>query len=191
MTIRNRLKLIALVPIMLLLMLSTYFFVTSYINYEKAKALKTALENNAYISKGLLDIEKERGLSALYMGSDRTSYKELLQRQRFQTDSSLKTLQQKLVLENKALLPFLPPLLDENINLNTSEYRKLLNNLKKLPTIRKEADDPNGSFRHVFFDGYTKTISDPMMHNLLQVKNFTLDAEIASLASTLMQLYTV
>ena len=135
MTIRNRLKLIALVPIMLLLLLSSYFFVTSYINYEKAKALKTALENNAYISKGLLDVEKERGLSALYMGSDRTAYKKLYKRQQSQTNKSLSEMKSKLVIENNTLLPFLPPLLGENVKLNSDEYKQ-----KRIEELRKELE---------------------------------------------------
>ena len=51
MTIRNRLKLVAMVPTLLLLLLSSYFFVTSYINFEKATALKTVLTNNAVFAE--------------------------------------------------------------------------------------------------------------------------------------------
>ena len=58
MTIRNRLKLIGLVPITLLILLSSYFFITSYINFEKANALKTTLKNNALLDKTLVNIGK-------------------------------------------------------------------------------------------------------------------------------------
>ncbi|MBT8344184.1 MAG: hypothetical protein KJO45_05650, partial [Sulfurovum sp.] len=71
MTIRNRLKLIGLVPITLLILLSSYFFVTSYVNYEKANALKTTLINNGALDKALIDIGKESGLTALYLGTDK------------------------------------------------------------------------------------------------------------------------
>ncbi len=53
MTIRNRLKLIGLVPITLLILLSSYFFITSYLNFEKANALKTTLINNGALDKAL------------------------------------------------------------------------------------------------------------------------------------------
>ena len=36
MTIRNRLKLIAIAPIAILIALSAYFLVTSYVNYQRA-----------------------------------------------------------------------------------------------------------------------------------------------------------
>ncbi|MCF6207098.1 MAG: ATP-binding protein [Sulfurovum sp.] len=191
MTIRNRLKLIALVPIILLLLLSSYFFVTSYINYEKAQALKTALSNNAYISKSLAQVGKERGLTALYMGSGHRAYGELLKKQRVSTDGSLTQLRSKIVPDNGTLIPFLPKLLGENTELDKQQYQRMLNNLKKLPAIRKDADNPDSDFKKVFFDGYTKTITSPMLKNLMQVNNFALDTEIASLVSTLSQLYTV
>ena len=191
MTIRNRLKLIALVPILLLFLLASYFFVTSYINYEKAQALKTALRNNAYLSKSLTEVGKERGLTALYMGSNRITYKDLVEKQRISTDNAIKQLHTKIVTDKSNLIPFLPNLLGENTNPNKQQYQLLLNNINKLSKIRKIADAPNSDFKKVFFDGYTKTLSTPIMQNLLQLNNFALDTEIASLISTLSQLYTV
>ncbi len=190
MTIRNRLKLIALVPIMLLLLLSSYFFVTSYINYEKAKALKTALGNNAYLSKSLDELGKERALTALYMGSDRKAYGNLLKKQEASTDRSLQQLRSKLVTDTGNLIPFLPEVLGENTELDKAQYQLLLKNLKQLGKIRKEAKG-SADFKKVFFDGYTKTLTLPIVQNLMQIKNFALDTEIASLISTLSQLYTV
>jgi signal transduction histidine kinase/DNA-binding response OmpR family regulator len=191
MTIRNRLKLIALVPILLLLLLSSYFFVTSYINYEKAQALKTALSNNAYLSKSLAQIGKERGLTALYMGSDRKSYGDLLKKQRISTDSSLRQLNSHIVTDNGNLIPFLPKLLGHTTELNQRQYQHMMNNIGKIEDIRKKADNPNSDFKEVFFDGYTQTVSTPILNNLLQINNFALDTEITSLISTLSQLYTV
>ncbi len=191
MTIRNRLKLIALVPILLLLLLSSYFFVTSYINYEKAQALKTALSNNAYLSKSLTQVGTERGLTALYMGSSRKAYGDVLQKQYGKTDATLVQLRQKLVTDNGNLIPFLPKLLHETTELNKAQYERMLANFKKLPAIRKEAHQPNSDFKNVFFQGYTKTITSPILQNLLQINSFALDTEIASMVGTLSEVYTV
>jgi len=191
MTIRNRLKLIALVPIMLLLLLSSYFFVTSYINYEKAKALKTALGNNAYLSQSLSQLGKERGLTALYMGSDRKAYGDLLKKQRATTDRVLQQLHTKIIMETGNIIPFLPQILGEKTDLDKQQYQLLLNNIPKIRKVRKEADASDSDFKKVFFDGYTKTLTTPIIHNLFQIKSFALDAEITSLISTLTQLYTV
>ncbi len=91
MTIRNRLKLIGLVPITLLILLSSYFFVTSYVNYEKANALKTTLINNGALDKALINIGKESGLTALYLGTDKKEYADALIKQREVQMNLLKT----------------------------------------------------------------------------------------------------
>jgi len=191
MTIRNRLKLIALVPILLLLMLASYFFVTSYINYEKAQALKTALGNNAYLSRALTQVGTERGLTALYMGSDRKAYGDILKKQYGTTDATLGKLRSEIVTDNGNLIPFLPKLLHENTELNKGEYDSMLASIRKLPAIRKEAHQPNSEFKHVFFQGYTQSITTPIMRNLLQINSFALDTEIASMIGTLSEIYTV
>jgi len=41
----------------------------AYLKYEKAGIFKTSTNNNIYLQKALLEIEKERGTTALYMAS--------------------------------------------------------------------------------------------------------------------------
>jgi len=191
MTIRNRLKLIGLVPILLLILLSSYFFITSYLNFEKANALKTLLSNNANLSHSLTQIGKERGLSALYMGSDRKAFSDSLAKQRKNTDTALQALKTNLITKDTSYIPLLLNLLDEKTHLDRNKYQTLLSNLGTISAIRKGADTPNEDFKKIFFDGYTQKLSSPMLGNLLQINNFALDTEIASLVSTLSQLYTV
>jgi len=107
MTIRNRLKVTGLIPIALLVLLSSYFLVTSYQNYEKANALKTVLKNNAVLNDMQIQIGKERGLTALYMGSDRKSFIDPLHKQRAVVDTSVKKLRRDLIIQTKVYLPFL------------------------------------------------------------------------------------
>ena len=190
MTIRNRLKLIGLVPITLLILLSSYFFVTSYINYEKANALKTTLKNNALLNKTLVNIGKERGLTALYLGSDKKEFKAPLEQQRLKLDKALKNLKAGLITEDTSYLPFLLELLGEKSNIQTNMYQELLTNTSALANIRKLVDTTNVNFRTIFFDKYTNTLSAPALQSLLGVKDYALDTEISSLISTLVQIYT-
>ena len=191
MTIRNRLKLVAMVPILLLLLLSSYFFVTSYINFEKATALKTVLTNNAVLGKSLTAVGKERGLTALYMGSDRKEFDGPLAKQRKSTDTVFAELKRSLKTSDTTYLPFILGLTGDKQLLDSQKYNTLLGNLPKISTIRKEADTQGSDFKKVFFDGYTKTLASPIYANLIQIKNFSLDNEISSLISTLTQIYTV
>ena len=191
MTIRNRLKLVAMVPIILLILLSSYFFITSYLNFEKANALKTVLANNAVLSKSLTAVGKERGLTALYMGSGRKSFSEPLAKQRKSTDITFSQLKRSLQTDETSYLPFILGVLGERNLVDNQKYKALLRNLPKISKIRKEADTEGTSFKKVFFDGYTNTLSSPIFSNMLQIKNFALDNKISSLISTLTQLYTV
>ncbi len=185
MTIRNRLKLIGLVPIILLFLLSSYFLVTSYQSFEKANALKTVLNNNAVLNDVLVQTGKERGLTALYIGSGRKNFADPLKKQRTELDASIQKLQTSLQTEAKALLPFLPGI--SNI-IDTEKYQMLLNNIGTLPNIRSKVDDASAVFTNIFFDGYTKSIATPTLSNLLQTQNFALDTELSSLIMTLSQI---
>jgi len=189
MTIRNRLKLIALVPITLLIILSSYFFITSYLNFEKANALKTVLTNNAKLSSTLNEIGKERGLASMYIGSNQKEFADSLHKQRENTDTTLSEVKQDLIIANRNYIPGLSKLLGDDNNIDTAKYNLFLSNIQKLPEIRKNTDGSNPEYKKIFFDGFTKNISTPILDNLLQINNFSLNTEISSLVITLSQLY--
>ena len=189
MTIRNRLKLIGLVPITLLIILSSYFLITSYLNFEKAQALKTILTNNADLSSTLAEVGKERGLTSMYLGSDKQKFTDSLQKQRKSTDKALASVKQNLITKDISYIPFLLKLLGETNAIDSNKYKLFLSKTNMLPTIRKEVDGNNPNFKKIFFDGYTKNFSTPILDNLLQINNFVLTADISSLISTLSELY--
>ncbi len=182
MTIRKRLKITGIVPIILLLLLSSYFLITSYQNYEKANALKTVLNNNALLNEMLVQTGKERGLTALYLGSDKKSFSEPLKNERKSLDESIAKLQSNLQKESKPLLSFI---VDKNQLLDSSKYNELLENTKKVPEFRTKVETSNPKFMDIFFKDYTEQIATPTLNNLLQTNNFALNTEIASLIATL------
>jgi len=190
MTIRNRLTLIALVPILLLIFLSSYFFITSYMNFEKANNLKNLLNNNANLSQSLTQVGKERGLSALYMGNEESDVIDLLNKQRKSTNQALRKLRENIIPGDTTYIPFLYNILTEYMNLEKSSYLSPQSVSKALAKLRKKTNKGEEDFKGIFIDGYTKKVSSPMLHNLLQINNFALNTEISSLISTLSQLYT-
>ncbi len=191
MTIRNRLKLIGLVPITLLILLSSYFFVTSYVNFEKANALKTTLKNNALLDKALVEIGKERGLTALYIGSNKkATFKDSVLKQRATLDKTIQRLKSGLIAKDKTYLPVVLKTLGKDSTVQERMYRNLLKNTTSLPAIRNEVDAGNADFKHIFFDQYTNKLSTPVLESLLSVKNYALDTKISSLIGSLIQLYT-
>jgi len=190
MTIRNRLKLIGLLPITLLILLSSYFFVTSYVNYEKANALKSTLSNNAKLSSLLTEVGKESGLTSIYLASEQEDFMDSLVHQRKNTDQALNAVTQNLTIENTITLPFLLDIMGAYNTLDTQKYKKLLTQTTKLSSIRENADMKNADFKTIFFNEYRERISNPILENLLEINNFVLNTEISSLISTLSKLYT-
>ncbi|MEN8726711.1 MAG: ATP-binding protein [Sulfurovum sp.] len=190
MTIRNRLKLIGLVPITLLILLSSYFFVTSYVNYEKANALKTTLINNGALDKALINIGKESGLTALYLGSDKKEYADALIKQREILDESFENLKYEVITEEKVYLPFLVELLEGTSAKAFDPYKRLVANIGKLPEAREKIDSADVDFKDTLFKTYRDGLSTPTLDKILTLKTYALDTEISSLIGTLIQLYT-
>ena len=190
MTIRNRLKMIGFLPITLLIILSSYFFITSYLNFEKASALKTILNNNAHLNKSLVQIGKERGLTSLYLGSKGKEFSESLTKQRAKTDKSFVELKANLIYKDTGYIPVLLKLLGEKDYINDAQYNKLLNNLQKISSIRKSVDNQSEDFKKIFFNEYTQKFATPTLNNISEIKNFALNTDISSLVSSLLQLST-
>ncbi|RLA70937.1 MAG: hybrid sensor histidine kinase/response regulator [Epsilonproteobacteria bacterium] len=191
MTIRNRLKLTGMVPITLLILLSSYFFITSYLNFEKASELKITLINNAAMDKALVNIGKERGLTALYLGSDKKEFSDSMIKQRETSDEVFEDIKYEVMTDHTAYLPMLIELLGKKtITQDNKSFETFLANVDKLGDIRKKVDTENVDFKNIFFTTYTESLSTPVIDKLLAVKNYSLDTEISSLISTLIQLYT-
>ena len=185
MTIKNRLRLVAFIPIALLILLSSYFLVITYQNFEKANALKTVLENNVALDDLLIQIGKERGLTSLYLGSNRKSFITPLKKQRKTLDKAIVHLKDNLNTDISTYLPFLT----RNMALIDKEkYQILLDNLRKLQYIRKNVDSKKSNFSDIFFKNYTELLSTPTIDNMLQISNFSLDMEIGSLINNLNQI---
>lgn len=190
MTIRSKLKLAGLVPVALLILLASSFFITSYLNFEKANALKNTLKNNAKLAETLSHVGKERGLSALYIGSGQKEFSNLLKNQREALDLSIETLKKDLITENINYFPMIVKIFDKEKQSDRSRYQALFSSIAKVPDIRKEIDSPDADFQKIFFDMFTAKVATPILDNLLQINQYALNTEIASLTTTLTQLYT-
>ena len=185
MTIRNRLKLIGLVPITLLILLSSYFLVTSYVNFEKANALKTTLINNAPLNRALVQIGQERGLTALFLGSDKEEFADALEKQREKLDNAFEDLKYEVIQEKPAYLPFLLEWMEEKSHVDQNSYQKLFANISNLDAAREKIDNEAVDFKSVFFNTYTDGYSTPILERVLILQNYSLDPQISSLIDIL------
>ena len=87
--LKNRLRLISLVPLVMLFAIASYFVYTSYQNYANAEKLKSKLVENKYLSDMLTEVARERGMSAMYLGKPSDAILTSLKKQRRITDASI------------------------------------------------------------------------------------------------------
>jgi len=168
MTIQNKLKLIGLLPITLLIVVTSYFFIDSYRNFTRAGDLETIVSNNKYVTKALVEVGKERSVAALYLGSSRKKYAKPLTLQMQETDKAFASLKAHLNMD----------IADTGI---VTRYQHLLQGLKQITTIRKDVNSTKRTFKTIFLDGYTKKLADPLQRSYMEINHYNLNADISPL----------
>ncbi len=88
--LKNRLRLISLVPLVILFSIASYFVYISYQNYIDAERLKSKLVENKYLNELLTNVARERGMSAMYLGKASDVIFVSLSKQRGLTDKAVK-----------------------------------------------------------------------------------------------------
>ena len=188
MKIKNKLKLITILPTLILVVAATYLFYNTYINYEKTRAYKIVTKNNKSLNKLLLELGRERGITALYLASNKQSYKELLTQQYKKTDLAIKEYKNSTIIENSTLLPK-DYLFGETINVDKKLYLNLNNQLSQISAIRESIKSGEIDNYKTILDKYTRNLTTPVLKNLLQINRFSLDVNINKISNTLTNLY--
>jgi len=67
--LKNRLRLISLLPIVILISITSYFVLNSYHNYVTAQLLQDKLLENRELNKLVNNISRERGMTVMYLGN--------------------------------------------------------------------------------------------------------------------------
>ena len=188
MKIKNKLKLITILPTLILVAAATYLFYNTYISYEKTKAYKIVTKNNKSLNKLLLELGRERGLTALYLASNKESYKELLKQQYKKTNLAIKEYKNSVIIENSTILPK-DYLFGDTINVDKDLYIKLNKQLSKINSIRESLKNVNVNDYKTVLNKYTKYLTQPVLQNLLQINRFSLDVNINKISNALTNLY--
>jgi len=84
--LKNRLKLISLLPISILLAITSYLVYDSYNNYKSAQVLHEKLVENKLLNELVDDISRERGMTVMYLGNKSKSTFNSLVQQRLIVD---------------------------------------------------------------------------------------------------------
>jgi len=147
--------------VILLITLSTYFLVSSYINYKNSKSLSVIVDNENMLNNLLLQIGRERDLTALYMGSKYKKFSEILKQQRIVVNKEIDVV---------------------------SNIVDIYPSLDRLLSIRDRVDLNSSEFEDIFFSGYGGLYISPLQDRLDDIKTSISDNIILYLTSTLNQL---
>ena len=169
--LKNKLRLISLVPLVILFVIASYFVYTSYQNYADAEKLKGKLVENKYLNDMLTNIARERGMSAMYLGKASDAILTSLKKQRSLTDISVRKYLSYIIGENKS---------DE---IDKAEFLKrfkaLLTKIKKIrPQVEK---------RSIEFETTFQTYSNAQNELIARMQHL----ELKNIDSTISKLFSV
>ncbi len=171
--LRNRLRVISLVPILILFLIATYYVYNSYNNYQGATKLQERLEANKQLNDLLTNISKERGMAVMFMGSGSDTARNSLLAQRALVDQKLKEYQSYInQIGNDGSAEF------------SNSVNAILKNFKtSLDDIRPQIDNNTALFDTVFTDVFGKYQSE-LIFKLADISNIHFDGEVNSLLTS-------
>lgn len=177
--LRNRLRLISLLPILILFILASYYVYNAYISYKGAEELQVRLEGNKQLNDLINNLSRERGMTVMYMGNASPATLKSLHAQRSIVDQKIEVYQQHLT---------------QLIQKNTPETAKavalstLIKNLQKgIIQSRPLVDSGTANFDKIFTDLYGKS-EEQLINELTNLATIHFDEEVNSLSSTYLSL---
>ena len=130
-SIKKRLLLILIVPIIAIIIIGEMVLMTSYNKYNNYTKLEQLMSVNAKVSLLLHETQKERGASAGFIGSKGAKFSDILSNQRKLTENRLKEFKDHI--QTKAFKEAIDAKTEAKLNL-------ILNQFSKLSSIRGAVD---------------------------------------------------
>ncbi len=172
-SLKNRLRLISLLPIVILFFVTSYFVYTSYESYKAAQLLQNKLSTNRELNDLVNNISRERGMTVIYLGnSSPNTLKSLIKQRKIVDTLAAKYL--KSIKNSSALHDHDGGTLQCT---TCSSTDKLTAALKKIQAIRLLVDKHQTNFEDVYQNVYGKT-QTIAIKELEQITNEQLDNNI-------------
>ncbi|QOP41934.1 hybrid sensor histidine kinase/response regulator [Sulfurimonas marina] len=165
--LKNRLRLISLLPIIILFSITSYFVYDSYENYKAAQQLQDRLSANRELNTLVNNISRERGMTVMYLGNS--------------SPNTLKSLiKQRKIVDDQAKLYF------KHINTQAEkehslalkkESKELEDAIKKIVATRHLVDEQKTNFTDVYEKVYG-TAQNIAIKQLEEITEDQLDSQI-------------
>ncbi|MBD3796687.1 MAG: nitrate- and nitrite sensing domain-containing protein, partial [Campylobacterales bacterium] len=138
--LKNRLRLISLLPIVILFSITSYFVYNSYENYKAAQLLQDRLTANRELNSLVNNISRERGMTVMYLGNSSANTLKSLVKQRAIVDKQAKSYFEHI--DEQAL--------KANSTVLFQEAKKLKDALQSIVEIRHLVDEQKTNFQDVY-----------------------------------------
>ena len=165
--LKNRLRLISLLPIFILFAITTYYAYNSFVNYNSSKALQSKLIENKQLNKLITNISRERGMTIIYLGNSSPNTLSSLIKQREKVDNNSK-LYFADIKKNESLHDHSISALPCPICTNT---KSISDSMETIQVIRELVDEQNTSFQEV----YEKVYGSAQRNAIEQIESITKD----------------
>lgn len=171
--LRNRLRVISLLPILILFTLASYYVYHAYSSYQGAGQLQVRLEGNKQLNDLINNLSRERGMTVMYMGNASATTLKSLQAQRTIVDQQIDAYQKHLSSIQQT---------NPAEAVKAASISKLIADLQKnILASRPLVDNKTANFNHVFSDLYGKT-EDRLINELADLASLNFDEEVSSLS---------
>jgi len=176
--LKNRLKIISLFPIILLFFLTSYYLYSSYKGYSSAKMLHDKIIENRYLNEVIGNIARERGMTAMYLGSSSQNILQSLKEQRKIVDKKFKEYfnqaQHKSGLHKHSNT-------DDNC-IACQNIKSTQATFEQIKKVRELVNSNKISFDEVFTNIYAKA-QKVLIAELKQITEYQIDKDINELYS--------
>ncbi|CZE47952.1 response regulator [Campylobacter geochelonis] len=180
------LKLITGIPVLIIVALISYNLYQSYKNYQVANRLNIQTQDISHLAKLIDDIGSERGLSAIFSGSNgKFGGGEVLKKQRLNVDKSIKTFEDFYTnydTKHEDIISFIEkPIVPK-------EMTNIITYVKQITQVRQNIDSLKIDFNDIFFK-YFREIDKEYINYLKKVQDNAITPEISFLVANLILSY--
>ncbi|MCW8894656.1 nitrate- and nitrite sensing domain-containing protein [Sulfurimonas sp.] len=176
--LKNRLRVISLLPIIVLISVTSYYVYTSFTEYKIAQQLEDRLDQNTLLNDVLGNLARERGMSAMYLGNQTEGIKKSLIEQRKVVDQKVNAYLS--YSKNKEVLHTHSDSQEKSTCLACSNIETVTESIQKIKSIRPLVDENKIDFTEMFIDIYSAA-QEKFLRQLEQITTNQIDKEINEL----------
>ncbi|MFA5234723.1 MAG: ATP-binding protein [Sulfurimonas sp.] len=178
--LKNRLRLISLLPIIILFSVTSYYLYNSYVAFDAAQQLQDKLDQNRHLNEVVGNVAREAGMSAMYLGE--------------KSENTLKSLVEQRKVVDEKIEKFLQ-YAQGNTTLHThkedigkadcvacTNIDDVISAAAKIRAIRPLVDQGKVEFEEMFMGIYV-TAEENFIKQLEQIADNQIDKEISELYS--------